>query len=127
MTKLCLLTVFGVALLASIFSAAAQTYPSKSVRLIIGPASGGPTDIMARIFTAKMSDIWDQQVVVDNRPGAGNTIGSAIASQAPADGYTLLGCAISDAIAPALYKKLPYNLLTSFAPVSLIGSTPNAI
>ena len=106
---------------------ATQNFPVKSVRLIMGPASGGPTDITGRIFAAKMSEIWGQQVVVDNRPGAGNTIGATIASQAPADGYTLLLCPISDAIAPALYKKLPYNLLTSFAPVSLIGSTPNVM
>ena len=83
MAKLSLLAVFGTALLASIFSAAAQIYPSKPVRLIIGPASGGPTDVMARTFAAKMSEIRGQQLVVDNRPGAGNTIGSAIASQAP--------------------------------------------
>jgi tripartite-type tricarboxylate transporter receptor subunit TctC len=105
----------------------AQSYPSKPVRLILGPASGGPTDITARIFAAKMSEIWGQQVVVDNHPGAGNTIGATIASQATPDGYTLLLCPISDTIAPALYKKLPYNLLTSFSPVSLIGSTPNAL
>jgi tripartite-type tricarboxylate transporter receptor subunit TctC len=105
----------------------AQPYPNKPVRLILGPASGGPTDITARIFAAKMSEIWGQQVVVDNHPGAGNTIGATIASKAPADGYTLLLCPISDAIAPALYKTLPYNLLTSFDPVSLIGSTPNAL
>jgi tripartite-type tricarboxylate transporter receptor subunit TctC len=104
-----------------------QPYPSKPVRLILGPASGGPTDITARIFAAKMSEMWGQQIVVDNHPGAGNTIGATIASQATPDGYTLLLCPISDAIAPALYKKLPYNLLTSFAPVSLIGSTPNAL
>ena len=106
---------------------ATQNFPGKSVRMIMGPASGGPTDNTGRIFAAKMSKIWGQQVVVDNRPGAGNTIGATIASQAPADGYTLLLCPISDAIAPALYKKLPCNLLTSFAPVPLIGYTPNVM
>ena len=106
---------------------AVQKFPGKSIRMIMGPASGGPTDITGRIFASKMSEIWGQQVVVDNRPGAGNTIGATIASQAVPDGYTLLLCPISDAIAPALYKKLPYNLLTSFAPVSLIGSTPNVM
>ena len=104
-----------------------QPYPNKPVRMIMGPASGGPTDITGRTFAAKMSEIWGQQVVVDNHPGAGNTIGATIASQAPADGYTLLLCPISDAVAPALYKKLPYTLLTSFVPISLIGTTPNAL
>lgn len=104
---------------------AAQDYPTKPLRLILGPASGGPTDITTRTFAAKMSEIWGQQIVVDNHPGAGNTLAGGIAAQAPADGYTLFLCPISDAVAPALYKKLPYNLLTSFAPVSLIGTTPN--
>ena len=104
---------------------AAQDYPTKPLRLILGPASGGPTDITTRIFAAKMSEIWSQQIVVDNKPGAGNTLAGSIAAQAPADGYTLFLCPISDAVAPALYKKLSYNLLTSFTPVSLIGTTPN--
>ena len=105
----------------------AQNYPTKPVRLILGPASGGPTDITVRTFAAKMSEIWGQQIVVDNHPGAGNTLAGGIAAQAPADGYTLFLCPISDAVAPALYKKLPYTLLTSFAPISLIGTTPNAL
>jgi tripartite-type tricarboxylate transporter receptor subunit TctC len=108
-------------------NANSQPFPSKPVRIIMGPASGGPTDITGRIFAAKMTEIWDQQVIVDNRPGAGNTLAGAIAAQAVPDGYTLLQCPISDAIAPALYKKLPYNLLTSFVPVSLIGVTPNVL
>jgi tripartite-type tricarboxylate transporter receptor subunit TctC len=113
-----------------IFSAgptAAQDYPAKPVRLILGPASGGPTDITARTFASKLSEIWGQQIVVDNHPGAGNTLAGGIAAQAPADGYTLFLCPISDAVAPALYRKLPYNLLTSFTPVSLIGTTPNVL
>jgi tripartite-type tricarboxylate transporter receptor subunit TctC len=111
-------------------TAAAQTsqpYPSKPVRLIIGPASGGPTDITARTFAAKMTEVWGQQVVVENHPGAGNTLAPPIAAKASPDGYTLLLCPISDAVAPALYKNLSYNLLTSFAPISLVGTTPNVL
>ena len=127
-----LLVALGAGTLASVATASdlpqsTQTFPNKPVRIIMGPAAGGPTDITGRIFSAKMADIWGQQVVVDNRPGAGNTIGGTLASKAPPDGYTLLLCPISDAIAPALYKKLAYDLLTSFAPVSLIGYTPNVI
>lgn len=107
--------------------AAEQTYPTRPVRIIMGPAAGGPTDIIGRIFAARMSELWGQQIVIENRPGAGNTIGATIASKATPDGYTLLLCPISDAVAPALYKKLPYDLLTSFIPVSLIGTTPNVL
>lgn len=114
--------VFGIVNAAPV---AAQDYPTKPLRLILGPASGGPTDITARTFANKLSEIWGQQIVVDNKPGAGNTLAGGIAAQAPADGYTLFLCPISDAVAPALYKKLPYNLLSSFIPVSLIGTTPN--
>ena len=112
---------------AAALDQASLNFPGKPVRIVMGPASGGPTDIAGRIFAAKMSELWGQQVVVDNRPGAGNTIGATIASKAAPDGYTLLLCPISDAIAPALYKKLPYDLLTSFTPVVLIGSTPNVV
>jgi tripartite-type tricarboxylate transporter receptor subunit TctC len=108
-------------------AAAQQTYPNRPIRLIVGPASGGPTDIVIRIFAAKLSEMWGQQFVVDNRPGAGNTLAPTIASKAAPDGYTLSQCGISDAIAPALYKKLPFDLLTSFTPVSQIGSTPNVM
>ena len=126
------LVMLGAAACASVATASdlpqpTQSFPSKPVRIIMGPAAGGPTDITGRIFAAKMNEIWGQQVIVDNRPGAGNTIGATLASKAPPDGYTLLLCPISDAIAPALYKKLAYDLLTSFAPVSLIGYTPNVI
>jgi tripartite-type tricarboxylate transporter receptor subunit TctC len=106
---------------------ATQTFPNKPVRVIMGPASGGPSDITGRIFAAKMSEIWGQQVIVDNRPGAGNTLGAAIAAKATPDGYTLLQCNISDTIAPALYKKLPYDFMTGFVPVSMIGTTPNVL
>jgi tripartite-type tricarboxylate transporter receptor subunit TctC len=123
-----LVAILGMTFLFTAIDAAnSQPFPSKPIRIIMGPAAGGPTDITGRIFAAKMSEMWGQQVVVDNRPGAGNTIGATIASKAAPDGYTLLLCPISDAIAPALYKKLPYDLLTSFAPVVLIGSTPNVI
>jgi tripartite-type tricarboxylate transporter receptor subunit TctC len=71
--------------------------------------------------------MWGQQVVVDNRPGAGNTIGPTIASKATPDGYTVSQCGISDAIAPALYEKLSYDLLRDFSPISLIGTTPNVL
>jgi tripartite-type tricarboxylate transporter receptor subunit TctC len=120
----------AIAICSALFTtgaAAQQAYPNRPIRLIMGAASGGPTDIVIRIFAAKMSELWGQQFVVDNRPGAGNTLAPTIASKATPDGYTLSQCGISDAIAPALYKKLPYDLLTSFVPISQIGSTPNVM
>jgi len=83
-----LLVALGAGTLASVATASdlpqsTQTFPNKPVRIIMGPAAGGPTDITGRIFSAKMADIWGQQVVVDNRPGAGNTIGGTLASKAP--------------------------------------------
>ena len=104
----------------------AQSYPAKPVRYIVPfPAAGSP-DIVARQITERLSRTWNQQVVVDNRSGAGGTLGAAIAARAPADGYTLFQCNIaSSAIAESLYATMPYNHQRDFAPISLIGKTPN--
>jgi tripartite-type tricarboxylate transporter receptor subunit TctC len=102
-----------------------QPYPNKPVRMLIGPGAGGPTDVMARTYASKMTELWGQQVVVENRPGAGNTLAPTIAAKSTPDGHTIVYCGISDAIAPALYKKLSYDLLRDFAPISLIGTTAN--
>jgi tripartite-type tricarboxylate transporter receptor subunit TctC len=108
--------------------ASAQSYPAKPVRYLVPfPAAGSP-DIVARLITERLSRIWSQQVVVDNRSGAGGTLGAAIAAKAPADGYTLFQCNIaSSAIAESLYAKMPYNHQRDFAPISLIGKTPNVL
>ena len=104
-----------------------QSFPNKPVRMLIGPGAGGPTDVMARTYASKMTELWGQQVVVENRPGAGNTLAPTIAAKSTPDGYTIVYCGISDAIAPALYKKLSYDLLRDFAPISLIGTTANIL
>jgi tripartite-type tricarboxylate transporter receptor subunit TctC len=78
-----------------------------------------------RAVATKLTDMWGQQVIVENRPGAGNTIAPTIAAKATPDAYTLTYCGISDAIAPALYHKLGYDLLRDFAPISLVGTTAN--
>jgi len=108
--------------------APAQSYPAKPVRYLVPfPAAGSP-DIVARLITERLSRLWSQQVVVDNRSGAGGTLGAAIAAKAPADGYTLFQCNIaSSAIAESLYAKMPYNHQRDFAPISLIGKTPNVL
>ena len=106
----------------------AQAYPNKPVRLVVGFAPGGGVDVTARIVGPKLTELWGQPVVIDNRAGAGGTIGTDIAAKAPADGYSLLLCGIwSHGVAPSLYKKLPYDHYKDFAPVSMIGTTPNVL
>ncbi len=109
-------------------SAFAQSYPVKSVRYLVPfPAAGSP-DIVARQIAERLGKMWGQQVVVDNRAGAGGTMGAAIAAKAPADGYTLFQCNIaSSAIAESLYAKMPYDHQRDFAAISLIGKTPNVL
>jgi tripartite-type tricarboxylate transporter receptor subunit TctC len=115
-------------LLAFPLHAAAQTYPAKPVRYIVPFPAGGSPDIIARHLTERLSRVWSQQVVVDNRSGAGGTLGAAFAAKSPADGYTLFQCNIaSSAIAESLYAKMPYDHQRDFAPISLIGTTPNVL
>jgi tripartite-type tricarboxylate transporter receptor subunit TctC len=118
---------FGVALSFWSGPGLSQGFPIKPVRLLIGPAAGGPTDAATRVVASKLSELWGQQVVVENRPGAGNTIAPTIAAKATPDGYTLHVCNISDSVAPALYGKLPYVFLRDFAAISLFGTTANIL
>ena len=122
--------MFALATLAWHVPAAslAQSYPAKSVRYLVPFPAGGSPDIIARLISERFSRMWGQQVVVDNRPGAGGTLGAAFAARAPADGYTLFQCNIaSSAIAESLYAKMPYDHQRDFAPISLIGKTPNVL
>jgi tripartite-type tricarboxylate transporter receptor subunit TctC len=123
-------TTLAVALvLASITTALAQPYPSKPVRVIVGFPAGGGVDITARIFTAKLSEIWGgSTILVENRVGAGSTVAADMVVKSPPDGYTLMLVSIaSHGIAPSMYKKLPYDTIRDFAPISLIGKTPNVL
>jgi tripartite-type tricarboxylate transporter receptor subunit TctC len=105
-----------------------QSYPTKPVRFVAGFAPGGGVDVSARILSQKMSEMFGQTWIVDNRGGAGGTIGTDIVAKAAADGYTLLFCGIwSHGIAPSLYKKLNYDHYKDFAPVTMIGTTPNVL
>lgn len=106
----------------------AQQYPSKPVRLVVPFPPGGSTDILGRALAQKLSESWGQPFIVDNRPGAGGTIGADQAAKAPADGYTLLMAHIGTlAVAPALYPKLPYDPVRDFAPVSMVAIVPNVL
>jgi tripartite-type tricarboxylate transporter receptor subunit TctC len=91
----------------------------------MGPAAGGPTDAVGRVLATRLNELWKQPVIVENRPGAGNTIATAAAAKATPDGYTLLFCPISDAVAQSLYRKLPYDFAKQIVPIAHVGSTPN--
>jgi tripartite-type tricarboxylate transporter receptor subunit TctC len=119
----CLIAVASA--LAASGAATAQTYPVKSVRIVVGLAPGGTTDVVSRILAQRLGEAWGQTVVVDNRPGASGMIGGDLVAKAAPDGYTLLVTPqTSVAVAPALYGKAPYDAARDFATVSLVGSTP---
>ncbi len=106
----------------------AQAYPAKPIRMVVGFAPGGGTDLVARIIGQKMNESWGQPVLVDNRAGATGTIGADIVAKAPPDGHTLLmGHVNSHGIAPNLFKKLPYDAERDFAMVAYVGYVPNVL
>jgi tripartite-type tricarboxylate transporter receptor subunit TctC len=107
---------------------AQQAFPSKPIRLIVGFAPGGGTDIVARAIAPKMSEILGQSVIVENRSGAAGTIGADLVAKSPADGYTLLmGHSNSNAIAPFVLSSIPYNAATDFSPITYLGYVPNVL
>jgi tripartite-type tricarboxylate transporter receptor subunit TctC len=113
---------------ASVGITCAQSdFPRKPVRLIVPFAPGGPVDIVARSVAPKMSDILGQQVVVDNRAGAGSTIGTELTAKSPPDGYTVLLVSGSHVMNPAMVKTLPYDSVRDFAPISIIAEVPSAL
>ena len=124
--RLCLLMIaLGAGLIGEGSSAAAQAYPSKPVRLIVPFPPGGAVDAVARVVADRLSQSLGQQVVIDNRGGAGGTIGAAAAATAPADGYTLfIGTASTHGTNANLYSKLSYDPVKDFAPISLLVTTP---
>ncbi len=104
---------------------AAQGYPLKPPRIVVGFAPGGNTDLVTRILAQKLGELWSQTVVVDNRPGASGMIAGEIVAKAAPDGYTLLLTPqTSIAVAPSLYGKAPYDPAKDFAPITLAGSSP---
>ncbi len=106
---------------------AAQSYPSKPIRMIIPFSAGGAADVPGRIVTQKLGDSVKQQILVDNRPGAGSTIGADAAAQAAPDGYTIFMISNTHFVSAALHKKLAYDSLNDFTPVTQITSAPNVL
>jgi tripartite-type tricarboxylate transporter receptor subunit TctC len=107
--------------------AAAQTYPTRPVRIIVAGATGNTTDILARLIGQWLSERLDQAFVIENRPGAGGNIGTEAAVRAPADGYTLLLVGAPQVISPALYDKLNFNFIRDIAPVASVLRVPNVM
>ena len=123
-----LLSALSPLLLASALSAQAQSFPSRSARIVVGFAPGGATDVTARLLAQELNKLWGQQVVVDNRPGASGMIGAELVAKAPPDGYTLLvSPQTSIVVAPLLIKKVPYDSVKDFATVAVVGSTPQLL
>jgi tripartite-type tricarboxylate transporter receptor subunit TctC len=119
--------IFGVCA-ASIASAqSAQPYPTKPIRIVVPFPPGGTSDILARAVGQKLAEEWKQQVIVDDRPGAGANIGAEIVAKAPPDGYTLLLASTIHAINPSLYSKLAYDPVRDFTPITLIAATSQVL
>src|SRR2546427_7987103 len=98
-------------------------YPSKPIRILVGFTPGGGPDITARYIAQKLTDAWKQQVIVDNRPGAGGTIAANTVARATPDGYTLLSVSSAHAVAAAIYSTLPYDTLRDFAGITETASS----
>jgi len=109
-------------------AAAAQSYPTKPIRMVVGFPPGGGTDVVARIIAPRLSESLGQPIVIDNRPGATGTVAAGMVAKAPADGYTIMMGHVSvNAIAPSLFAKLPYDVEKDFAPITLTASVPHFI
>jgi tripartite-type tricarboxylate transporter receptor subunit TctC len=105
-----------------------ETFPSRPVRIIVPFPAGGGVDLVNRILASRLTDVLGQQIVIDNRSGAGGNVGADIAAKSTPDGYTLFACGIAtNGVGPAIYKKLPFDPVKGFEPVSMIGTTPNVL
>ncbi|XAH24525.1 tripartite tricarboxylate transporter substrate binding protein [Xylophilus sp. GW821-FHT01B05] len=107
--------------------AQAQAYPSKPVKIVVPSPPGGSTDQIARAIGQKLSEAWGQPVLIENRPGAGLTLGADYVAKSPADGYTVLMGAVHHSIAQSVYKKLPYDFAKDLAPITVLAIVPNVL
>jgi len=107
--------------------ASAQTWPTKPVKIVVPFTAGSATDILARTAGQKLQDMWGQPVVIDNRPGAGGTIGTGIVAKSPPDGYTLLVNSAAQAYNPAIYPSLPFDTAKEFIDVGAVAGQPNVL
>ncbi|HSQ03332.1 MAG TPA: tripartite tricarboxylate transporter substrate-binding protein, partial [Burkholderiales bacterium] len=105
----------------------AQPYPAKPIRIIVGTSAGGGVDTISRILGQKLPEQLGQQVVVENRPGAGGAVGSELVAKSPRDGYTLLTISIAYAVIPSSHRNLPYDPVNDLAPVAVLVNAPNLL
>ena len=107
---------------------AATPFPDKPLRIVVTFTTGGAPDTLARILSEKLSNVWGQPVIVDNKPGAGGNTGADFVAKAPGDGYTIVvGTVGTHSINPAMYSKMPYDAVKDFAPITLLATTPNML
>jgi tripartite-type tricarboxylate transporter receptor subunit TctC len=121
-----LCTISAIALSLGCAGVSAQDFPVKPIRILVPFAPGGPTDVVARLLGLKLTEAWGQQVVIDNRGGAGGNIGMGLAAHANPDGYTWLMVSSSFVVNPSLYKSIPYDPYRDLIPVSNLAASPHA-
>ena len=121
------LFLLGCVMALPAMEASAQGWPSKPIRLVVPFAPGGNTDIIARFIAPRMSQELGQNILIDNRGGAGSTIGTNMAAKSPPDGYTIVMVSTAHVINPAVRKSLPYDSINDFAAVTLVADVPNAL
>ncbi len=125
-TKQILVAVAFCAALPGAGGALAQTYPDRALKIVV-PLSAGAADTLSRAISAKLTERWNQPVIVENKPGAGTTIGTDLVAKAPADGYTLLMATFSHAVNATYYRSLPFDTVKDFSAVTLVASAPNVL
>ncbi len=122
-----MIAIIAVTLLCGIEAVHAQAYPTRSIRFVAPYVPGGGVDFVARVVAAKLSETIGQQVIVENRPGGGTNIGSELVARAAPDGYTLLVGGVPNTVNAVFFKKLPYDVVKDFAPVSQMTTAPNIL
>src|SRR3954470_24122512 len=121
------LLLAAIVLLGSVPAASAQGYPTRPVRVVVGFPAGGPTDVIARLVSQKLSDALGQQFFVENVGGAGSNTASGQVARATPDGYTIMVISTGFMVNPSLYAKVPYDAVKDFAPVTLVAVSPNVV
>jgi len=120
-------SIFFIAMALALGAAVAQDYPSRPVKLIVTYTPGGGADTTGRVFAERLSDLWKQQVIVENRPGAGGSIGAEVVHKSPPDGYTLFLATNTHIINQVVYPKLPFDFTKDFTPIAIVTNGPMVI